>query len=96
MRWLRIAFVLGLLVCFAPIGSVIAAAWIAERHGCVLHEGFVNPCVVNGKDIGETLYAMGVMGWLMLATLPIAALLVLAWIAIEIIIAIRRRRRQRA
>ncbi len=62
-----------------PIVSVVIAGTIAWVNGCTLHEGFVNPCVVNGKDIGETLYTMGVMGLLMMATIPLGILASMAW-----------------
>mgnify|MGYP006953970278 CR=1 FL=1 len=92
MKLFRILIVLALLICLAPLISIAVAGWIARSHGCTLHEGFVNPCVINGKDYGETLYQMGVMGWLMLASIPIAAGLILLWIAVEIAIAIHSRK----
>lgn len=81
--WVLLALILA--VALAPLISVMIAGWIAEANGCVLHEGFVNPCLVNGTDMGETLYAMGVMGWLMLASLPLGAMAILAWLAILVI-----------
>ncbi|WP_264212981.1 hypothetical protein [Leisingera thetidis] len=27
---------------------------------CTIHEGFSNPCVVLGRDLGDTAYTMGV------------------------------------
>lgn len=92
MHKLRIAFLFALLACVAPLLSTAVAAGIAKFKGCTLHEGFVNPCVVAGVDIGEALYTMGVMGWLMLFTLPFGILLLLAWIAVEIVHLMRRRR----
>ncbi|MCB1507171.1 MAG: hypothetical protein KDJ47_19580 [Hyphomicrobiaceae bacterium] len=92
MKWLRTAFVLALLLCLAPMISVFIAGAIADHYGCRLHEGFVNPCVVNGNDIGTTLYNMGMMGWFMLFTLPIGALIILAWVISEIVNVVRRRR----
>ena len=52
-----------LLLAASPLISVMIAGWIAETNGCTLHEGFVNPCVVNGTDIGQDLYAAFVLGW---------------------------------
>ena len=75
-----------------PILSVIIAGTIASWKGCTLHEGFVNPCVVNGRDVGETLYAMGVMGWFMLATIPLGASAFVLWTLIWLW---RDRRRER-
>lgn len=92
MRLFRIVLALAILACLAPLISTALAGWVASSHGCTLHEGFANPCVINGIDYGETLYTMGVMGWLMLATLPIAAGLLLLWIVVEIARFIRRKK----
>lgn len=62
-----------------PIASVLIATTIASWYGCTLHEGFVNPCIVNGRDIGQTLYGMGVMGWFMLATIPLGVIAFIVW-----------------
>jgi hypothetical protein len=83
------ALLLGLAICLAPAGGMIWASWFAARHGCTLHEGFQNPCVVDGTDWGGTLYTAFVGGWLMLVTLPAAALLML----ILLVMAVRDLRR---
>ena len=57
------------LVGIAPFVSVLLASWIADAHGCRLDEGSVHACMVLGSDWGGTLYAMGVMGWLMLLSI---------------------------
>src|SRR5213076_3110519 len=54
-----IALVLIVLFAFAPIGSVMTCAWIANSHGCKVDEGSVHPCVINGKDYGQLLYTLG-------------------------------------
>jgi hypothetical protein len=79
IRGLLIGYAVIALLAGWPIASVIVAGTIASWNGCTLHEGFVNPCVVNGKDIGSTLYQMGVMGWFMLATIPLGAIAFVAW-----------------
>ena len=60
-----------LLLAISPLLSAMVAGTIANRYGCQLDEGSVHPCVVNGSDIGETLYTMGVLGWLALGTIPL-------------------------
>src|SRR5947208_17191424 len=65
-----IVLVLIVLVTFAPVGSVVACGLIANAHGCRVDEGSVHAFVVNGKDYGQLLDTRGVMGWLMLVTLP--------------------------
>ena len=64
--WLLILMV---LIGIAPLASVALAGLIAELNGCGLHEGFAQPCIVAGVDIGGLLYTMTVMGWLMLVSL---------------------------
>jgi hypothetical protein len=73
------------LVTFAPIGSVVACGVIANAHGCRVDEGSVHPCVVDGKDYGPLLYQLGVMGWLMLVTLPTGALAFAAWLIVLVL-----------
>ena len=78
LYWVLLALIV--LVALLPLISVIVAGAIADANGCVLHEGYANPCVVGGSDLGETLYAMGVMGWFMLATLPLGGIAILVWL----------------
>ncbi|MCP3971932.1 MAG: hypothetical protein GY717_16735 [Rhodobacteraceae bacterium] len=94
-RLLYIFLILVLAVCAAPVIMVFWAGWFAERHGCTLHEGFSNPCLVNGQDWGETLYTAFVMGWLMLVTVPVGAIAALALLATVIIDLLRKTRRRR-
>jgi hypothetical protein len=72
---------LALLLALLPIIFAFAAAGVAEAWNCNIDEGSVQPCVVMGVDIRETLYAMGVSIWLMLVTIlyiPVAAVLAVA------------------
>ena len=82
--WIPYWIVLGLIVivAFAPIGSVIACGVIANANGCRVDEGSVHPCIINGKDYGQTLYTLGVMGWFMLVTLPAGAFAFALWLVI--------------
>lgn len=57
------------VIGIAPLVSVVLAGLIADLNGCGLHEGFAQPCIVAGVDIGGLLYTMAVMGWLMLVSL---------------------------
>jgi hypothetical protein len=84
--WIIYVLVLVFILAFtlAPIGSVVACGWIANSHGCRVDEGSVHPCIINGVDRGQLLYSLGVMGWLMLVTLPAGGFALLLWIAILI------------
>lgn len=80
-----------LLIGLLPVFSVAAAGLIADANDCTLHEGFVNPCVINGTDYGETLYTMGMMGWFMLATVPLAVVAAVAYVVIVVVVTLIRR-----
>jgi hypothetical protein len=45
-------------------------------------KGSVHPCIVEGKDYGQLLYTLGVLGWLMLVTIPAGALALLIWLVV--------------
>jgi hypothetical protein len=81
------------LVALAPVGSVVACGLIANAYGCRVDEGSVHPCMINGKDYGQLLYTLGVMGWLMLVTLPAGALAFGLWLVVLIIHRTNWRRR---
>ena len=74
-----------MLIALAPVGSVIASGVIANANGCRVDEGSVHPCVINGKDYGQMLYTLGVMGWLMLVTLPAGVVAFGLWLAVLLI-----------
>lgn len=60
-----------LSVGFAPLLGVMWVGAVAEANGCQVDEGSVHSCIVDGRDMGQTLYTVGVMGWLMLVTIPL-------------------------
>ena len=73
---------------FAPVGSVVTCAVIANSFGCRVDEGSVHPCLIGGSDYGQLLYTLGVSGWLMLVTLPAGAL---AFATLLIVLVVHRR-----
>ena len=85
--WLVYAGIGGLLLVltFFPVASVIFAGTIANANGCALDEGSIHPCLVMGADWGEALYGFGVLGWLMLVTLPLGGAALLVWLVILLI-----------
>jgi hypothetical protein len=96
MAWILFAIV---FVSASPLLCALIAGVIANTLGCQLDEGNVHPCLIAGVDLGEILYAMGVLGWLTLATMPMGALALVGWLVALAVIATRsiwRRRRDRA
>jgi hypothetical protein len=55
-------------------------AAIANANGCKVDEGSVHPCIINGQDYGELLYSLGVMGWLMLVSIPGGLFAFVGWL----------------
>ena len=74
-----------LLLAFSPFIGAMAAGTIANVYGCQLDEGSIHPCMVNGRDIGQTLYTFGVLGWLGLATIPIGLVVLGIYLVIVIL-----------
>jgi hypothetical protein len=83
--WLSLVLII--LVALAPVGSIVACGIIANAHGCRVDEGSVHPCIINGKDYGQLLYTLGVMGWFILVTLPGGFFAFLVW---AIVLALHR------
>lgn len=81
-----------LLIGALPLLSAFAASFIADFLDCAVHEGFVQPCPVAGVDLGDLLYFMFVSGWFALFTLPAAVLLLVVWLVVAAVAAIRSRR----
>jgi heme exporter protein D len=73
------------LFAFAPVLSVLAATFIADSNGCYVNEGGINPCMIGGADWGQTLYTLFVLGWFMLATIPLGGAAFFVWLATLII-----------
>jgi hypothetical protein len=83
LYWTVLALII--LVALAPMGSVVACGLIADANGCKVDEGSVHPCIINGQDYGHLLYTLGVLGWLMLVTLPAGVFAFVIWLIILIL-----------
>ena len=77
----------------------MAAGTVGDHYGCQVDEGSIHPCIVNGEDIGDTLYTLGVLGWLGIATIPIGmaalGIYLLILIVIGIITWVRKARKKK-
>ncbi len=81
------------LIGFGPLLLALTAGAFASINGCTLHEGFVNPCVVMGIDFGERLYAMGVMAWITLVSLPVAFVMLGIYLTVVFVLWLRGKRK---
>lgn len=79
VRGLLVGYAVILLLAGWPLLSLLIADGIATWKGCTLHEGFVNPCIVNGRDVGATLYSMAMMAWFLIATIPLGLVGLVLW-----------------
>jgi len=80
-----LALVVILGFALAPIGSVMLCGAIANAYGCKVDEGSVHPCIINGQGYGHLLYTLGVLGWLMLVTLPCGLFAFVVWLVVLIL-----------
>lgn len=62
-------FLLSLIIGIFPMLVVIAASIIASLAGCNPNERI---CIVLGLDIGPLIATMGVIGWFIFYTIPLA------------------------
>ena len=94
-RILLVCLILILLFAALPMIGALTAGGLAGALGCALDEGSVHPCPFLGMDLGKTLYAFGVLGWLSLATIPAGALLLLIWLVAAAALTVRAARSSR-
>ena len=66
----RIGYALIALWMAGPLVLAFSAGGIALAAGCTLNAAGAQPCRVFGSDIGEALYAMGLMAFFAIATIP--------------------------
>ncbi|MBS7813422.1 hypothetical protein [Roseococcus pinisoli] len=78
-KWILGVFTLG---SFTPIIMPFLAYFLASTLGCRLNEAGSHPCLLAGRDIGETLYTMAMMMWLAFLTFPLMALALVGWIIV--------------
>jgi hypothetical protein len=94
-KWRIVAIVLTIVTIIAllPLLSVLATYAIATALGCAVDEGSVHQCLLGGIDIGDLLYTMGVLGWLMIPAAPVLLIAVLGWVGLGIAVVAGRMRR---
>jgi hypothetical protein len=85
--WTLVTGVIG----WFPVASIIACSVIAQIGHCQVNEGGPQPCYVAGRDMGETAYELGVLGWCFLITFPLA----LISIVLSVLLIVRAFRRRR-
>jgi len=74
-----ILLVLILLVAFGPALIAVVSQTIAEWLGCQVDLNRVIPCVIGGKDYGQTFYDLGFLIWYSYLSLPAGLVLFALW-----------------
>jgi hypothetical protein len=96
MVWLAVSFVLIVLFAVSPLISALISGGIASALGCTVNEGGASGCIFMGRDIGETLAEMFVVGWLEFVTLPLGLFALAVWAVVACVVAIVGWRRRRS
>ena len=74
-----ILLVLIALVAFGPTLVAVASQTIAEWLGCQADLNRVIPCVIGGKDYGQTVYDLDFLIWYSYLSLPAGGVLFGLW-----------------
>ena len=93
---LIISLVLIALIAFGPALIAIISQSIAEGFGCQVDLNRVIPCVINGKDYGETFYNLGFAIWYSYLSLPTGGVLFAVWLVAALAMLGARLLRRRA
>ena len=82
-----ILLVLIALVAFGPALVAVGSQQVAEAFGCQVDINRTIPCVIGGKDYGQTFYDLGFLIWYSYLSLPAGLALFGVW-ALAALIAI--------
>ncbi len=82
-----ILLVLVALVAFGPALVAVGSQQVAEAFGCQVDLNRAIPCVIGGKDYGQTFYDLGFLIWYSYLSLPVGLALLGVW-ALAALIAI--------
>ncbi len=80
-----VLLILVLLIGFGPALIAVVSQEIAEAFGCQVDLNRVIPCVIGGKDYGQTFYDLGFLIWYSYLSLPAGLVLFGVWAAAAII-----------
>jgi hypothetical protein len=81
-----ILLILVLLVALGPALIAVASQEIAEVViGCQVDLNRVIPCVIGGKDYGQTFYDLGFLIWYSYLSIPAGGVLLVIWLVAAVI-----------
>ena len=67
------------LIAFGPALIAVVSQTIAEGFGCQVDLNRAIPCVIGGKDYGETFYNLGFAIWYSYLSIPAGFVLLVLW-----------------
>jgi TRAP-type C4-dicarboxylate transport system permease small subunit len=95
-----ILLILVLLVALGPALVALISQEIAEKvFGCEVNLNYTIPCVIGGKDYGQTFYDLGFLIWYSYLSLPAGGVLLAIWAVaalIAFIVSRLKRKREQA
>ncbi len=94
-----ILLILIALIAFGPALIAVGSQEIAEKvFGCETNLNYAVPCVIGGKDYGQTFYDLGFLIWYSYLSLPAGGVLfaICAVAALISFIVSRARKREQA
>jgi hypothetical protein len=98
MRARTIFGILLMLIALAAFGPALVAVGsqeIAEKvFGCEVNLNYVIPCVIGGKDYGQTFYDLGFLIWYSYLSIPAGGVLLGIWVVAALIAFIVSRRKR--
>lgn len=83
-----------LLVAFGPALLAVVSQSIAEGFGCQVDLNRVIPCVIGGKDYGETFYNLGFSIWYSYLSIPAGAAMLAVWAVAALVAFLASQKRQ--
>jgi hypothetical protein len=91
-----VLLLLVLLVAFGPALIAVGSQEIAEAFGCEVNLNYAVPCVIRGKDYGESFYELGFLIWYSYLSIPAGLVLLGIWAVAALIAVIVHLRKSRA
>jgi TRAP-type C4-dicarboxylate transport system permease small subunit len=83
-----------MLIAFGPAIIAVGSQEIAEAFGCQVDLNRAIPCVIHGKDYGDTFYNLGFAIWYSYLSLPVGGVLFVIWLVPATIVMLASLRRR--
>jgi len=85
-----LGYIIIALITLGPLLITLLGGAAASLLGCTISEVGPQECLVLSVDIGWLFYAMGVIGWLFIITVPLGVLLFVLWTVMTVFMMTRK------